>query len=147
MSFPLRPLVEELVDHCARSGDRSAADRPRIMLDIHPAHVVEADPAAVRPALQALLEAAIAAASCPAAASDGPALHEVMITSVQRPDALEIEIADSGPAAPHALDITLAAARSRLARLGGQLRVEGCPEGGRAVTLVVPRRAAQRLAA
>lgn len=147
MSFPLRPLIEELVARRAAAGDQAAAHRPRVTLDVDPGHVVDAEPAAARRMLHALVDAAFAAASCPAPPSDGPAVHEVVITSVQRPDRLEIEIADSGSSSPDALDITLAAARSQLTRIGGTLTVDGCPEGGRAVTVVLPRRVAQRMAA
>jgi hypothetical protein len=145
MSFLLRPLIEELVDQVARSTDRGIS--PRVTLDVAPAHVVDADPATMRRALRTLIEAAIEAAARPAAPSDAPPLHEVVITSVAGPDGLEIEIADSGAAAEQSLDITLAAAASALQRLGGGLRVAGCAEGGRAVTVVLPRRAARRMAA
>lgn len=145
MSFPLRPLIEALVDRFARHGGRGPA--PRITLDVDPAHAVDAEPAVMERILQTLLQTACAAAICPPPPSDAPVIQEVVITSVQRPDGLEIEIADSGPAAPHALDITLASARSQLARVGCGLTVAGCPEGGRAVTVIVPRKAAQRMAA
>lgn len=147
MSFPLRPLIEELVTRRAAAGDQTAANRPRVEIDIDPAHFVDAEPAITRRTLHLLVDAAFDAASCPTPPSDGPAVHEVVITSVQQADRLEIEIADSGANAPDALDITLAAARSQLARVGGALTVDGCPEGGRAVTVVLPRRAAQRMAA
>jgi hypothetical protein len=118
-----------------------------VTIDVDPAHVVDAEPAVARGMLHALIEAALAAASCPPAPSDAPAVHEVVITSVRQAGRLEIEIADSGPASPRALDITLAAVRSQAARIGAALRVDGCPEGGRAVTLLLPHRAAGRMAA
>jgi hypothetical protein len=147
MSFLLRPLIEELVEQVARSGDRAGGVAPSVVIDVDPAHVVDADPVVTRRTLRTLIEAAIDAAACSGLPSDGPPLHEVVITSVLRPDALDIEIADSGDASPHPLDLTLAAARMAVARIGGAVRMDGCPEGGRAVTVVLPRRAARRLAA
>ena len=147
MSFLLRPLIEELVEQVATAGDRVGGVAPRVEIDVDPAHVVDADPVITRRTLRSLIEAAIDAAAHRGRPSDGPPLHEVVITSVLRPDALDIEIADSGDASPHPLDITLAAARAAVVRIGGEVRMDGCPEGGRAVTVVLPRRPARRLAA
>jgi len=147
MPFLLRPLIEALVDQLASPGDRVAAHAPRIVIDVDPGHVVDADAGTVRRALQALLEAAFNAAARPAPPREGPALHEVVVTSVVTPAGVEIEIADSGADTPHALDLTLATTRSALGRLDGTLRVDACPEGGRAVTVVLPHRSAQRMAA
>jgi len=90
------------------------------------------------------------------------------VTSVDVGDAIEIEVADSGPSlsvgvrnwlnqtAPGSTEsdsipadagFALAAVRAAAARIQGTLNAANCPEGGVAITLRLPRRQAQRLAA
>jgi signal transduction histidine kinase len=89
----------------------------------------------------------LVAAACEAAASAAPRLREVVVTSVAGPAGLEIEVADSGPESAAGPRGALAAARPLAEQLGGMLSCRGCPEGGTAVTLHLPRRGYQRQAA
>jgi len=132
---------------------RAARDRhmplPLLTLDVDAEHLVQADPPLVRRVLATLLDNAIEAAG---------ETGEVVITSVQYADAIEIEVADSGPGLssharawlfepgfttkPDGSGVALAAARQLTGQLGGS-----CPEGGTAFTLRLPRRMPQRMAA
>jgi hypothetical protein len=92
------------------------------------------------------LLAPLLAAACEAA-SAAVRLREVVITAVETPAALEIEVADSGAGhSPGTADLT-----GRLAplagRLGGDLTARDCPEGGTAITLRLPHRRTGSLAA
>ena len=143
--IPLRTLVQEIVGLTATTmPPHVAADAPLILIDVDRGHAVDADPAAVRRILDVLVRDAVASASAPAAASDAPLVREVVITSVRGPRSVEIEIADSGADSGDTIGMATAAARTLVQRLGGELRVYHCPEGGRAVTLAFPRRDAAR---
>jgi sensor histidine kinase regulating citrate/malate metabolism len=88
-------------------------------------------------------------------------VREVVVTSVGYPDAIEIEVADSGPSAiaenyflkpagPLALaDVHGLESRvwQLVVQLGGTLTAINCPEGGTAFTLRLPHRLRQRMAA
>lgn len=100
------------------------------------APVGEAD--RIRAMLLPLVTAACNAATAPAPASDAPRLHEVVITAVETPRGMEIEVADSGPGPAFLSPDAVAAARSHTERLGGGLVVAACPDGGTAVTLSLP---------
>jgi signal transduction histidine kinase len=71
----------------------------------------------------------------------------VVVTSVAGTAGLEIEVADSGPGLAGGPHGSLTAVRPLAERLGGTLAWRGCPEGGSAVTLHLPRRGHQRQAA
>ena len=60
-------------------------------------------------------------------------------------DLIEIEVADSGPAA--LLTDVEPAVQSLLEQVGGRLTAAACPEGGRALTLRLPHRRLRRRAA
>jgi len=135
---PLASLVEAVVASAARPGVRLACD-------VDPRLRCAADADTVRGLLEPLVRAAVAAALVPDPASDGPAIHEVLVTVVDTGDALEIEVADSGPArgpGPPA-----AVVRLLLASVDGSLSFTACAEGGTAVTLRLPHRRARGLAA
>jgi len=117
-----------------------AADAPLILIDVDRGHTVDADTASVRRVLGTLIRDAVAAAAGPLAASDAPTLREVVITSIQTDDTIEIEIADSSATSGDTIGMATAAAESMISRLGGTLRVYRCPEGGKAVTMSLPRR-------
>jgi signal transduction histidine kinase len=139
--IPLRTLIQEVVGLTATTlPAHTAADAPLIVVDVDRGHVIDAEPATVRRVLDLLIRDAVAAAAGPAAESDVPLIREVVITSVRGPRNVEVEIADSGAASADTLGMATAAARSLVQRLGGDLRVDHCPEGGRAVTLSFPRR-------
>ena len=112
-----------------------------------------------------LVRRAFTAAAHAAEPSDAPPIREVLVTSVDLGDAIEIEVADSGPwlaeparawlaapssrrdAAPEHVGLALAAAVAAAERIGGTLTATNCPEGGVAVTLRLPRRQSRRMAA
>jgi len=146
--LPLRPAVgislkavlEGIVD-AVLAGHRSR-QRPDVAVSIDAAARV---PATAVAGLSDLL-APLLAAACEAA-SAAVRLREVVITAVETPAALEIEVADSGAGhSPGTADLT-----GRLAplagRLGGDLTACDCPEGGTAITLRLPHRRTGSLAA
>jgi C4-dicarboxylate-specific signal transduction histidine kinase len=140
-AFLLRPMIQEIVNLTATTiPEHVAADAPLILIDVDRSHTVDADTASVRRVLGTLIRDAVAAAAGPLAASDAPALREVVITSIQTADAIEIEIADSSATSVDTIGMATAAAESMISRLGGTLRVYRCPEGGKAVTMSLPRR-------
>lgn len=144
-AFLLRPMIQEIVNLTATTiPEHAAADAPLILVEVDRGHTVDADAAAVRRVLGILIRDAVAAAAGPLDASDVPTIREVLITSVQTDDSIEIEVADSSATSGDTIGMATAAAESMTERLGGMLRVYRCPEGGKAVTVSLPRR---RLAA
>ena len=161
-----RSLLATIVADCSRT--RRAQGQPPLttQLDVPEDHAVEADPLLFRRALEPLVRRAFAAATEPDASREVPTVREVVVTSVATGDAVEIEVADSGPGladhvrhwlcqtgpaadgtVPEGAGLALAAVRAAAARLGGTLRAVNCPEGGVAITLRLPSRQARRLAA
>lgn len=126
---------------------------PRISLDVPEGHAIHADPMLVRRVLETLLANAIEAAG---------GHGEVVVTSVEYADAIEIEVADSGPGlTSHARawvfepgfttkadgsGVALAAASSLVDQLGGTIDATDCPDGGSAFTIRLPH-GRRRLAA
>jgi len=117
----------------------------RVTCDVAPHLVIPGPALLVREAVRSILADAVAAADGPRQPSDFPAGDEVVVTAVDTGLALEIEIADSGD--EPATSAVPAALRTAVARLGGSVSVQACPEGGRAVTLCFPHRRARGLAA
>lgn len=139
---PLADLVAPLV--AAITAQRRSRGLPpvTVTLDTAAGHVTAADAGPLGELVGSLL-----AAACAAAAAAPPRLREVVVTSVLGPAGLEIEVADSGPATAAAADELMAPVRPLAERLGGTLACRGCPEGGTAVTLQLPRRDRRRQAA
>lgn len=137
----LRPVatgsLADLVEDAVAAAVAVPAGRVHVSCDIDPQLALPGPVAVVRDAVAPLVAAAADAAGRPGDASDFPVVAEVVITSVVTAGAIEIEIADSGgdPAAA-----VPAAALTAVSRLGGSLNVRPCPEGGRAVTIRLPRR-------
>lgn len=139
----LHGLLEEAVSAArARHAD---AGNVRVAIDAAPGTRVPGDAGALRGLVDRLVADAVAAAAV-RSGGDGPPLHEVVITVVETVDAIEVEIADSGPCMP-VDDRCPAALRELAARCGCRLHAAGCPEGGTAVTVRLPRRDARRQAA
>ena len=131
----------------------SAVPLPLVTLDVPEGHAVHADPALVRRVLETLLVNAIEAAG-----GGG----EVVVTSVEYADAIEIEVADSGPGLTtyarawlfepgfttkaDGAGVALAAASSLVDQLGGTIDATDCPDGGSAFTIRLPH-GRRRLAA
>jgi hypothetical protein len=146
----LRPARDPAAFHAAVSR-LAAAARARVAevtvcLDVAEAHAPEADPQAVAGPLGQLLDAACAAAAAPAPRGESPTLREVVVTTIDTGDALEIEVADSA-ADPSRQRAAVADLRPLVERAGWGLSLAACPDGGTAVTLRIPRRRGRSLAA
>lgn len=135
-----------LADQVARVVEDAERQHPgvRLVCDVAPGLGMQVDPQLLARLLDALVCRACEAAAERDPHSDLPPLREVVVTAVDTPSAIEIEVADSGAARRQACP---AEAASLAARLGGSLAVAACPEGGTAVTLRLPRRRAQGMAA
>lgn len=141
---PPRGLLEAILTEVrAACAERGIPDCP-VTIDVADRHVLQVDPATVRDILAGLLLRAFENAARPTGPSDAPLPREIVITSVEFADAVEIEVADSGPAGDAA---AASALEPLLAAVGGRLSCVACPEGGRAVTLRLPHRRLRRLAA
>jgi hypothetical protein len=132
------PLLSAAV---ARHSDGGLA-RVDVTADIPPEIPSPANAATLSVALATLVEAAVVAACGPRPPSDFPARPEVSVTAVLTDAGLEIEVADSGAGVGRS-----PLADSVLERLGGHVTVRPCPEGGRAVTLVLLKRTVRSMAA
>jgi len=136
----LEAILAEVREVCAERGIADCG----VTLDVADRHVLQVDPATVRDILAGLLLRAFENAARPTGSSDAPRMREIVVTSVEHADAIEIEVADSGPPAA----ISSADALAPLVEaVGGGLSTAACPEGGRAVTLRLPHRRLRRRAA
>ncbi len=148
----LKSLVERLVDGLQREAADCDRPLPRLVVDVAADHRLPADAAALRSLVESGLRAAVQAA---AASATMARTGEVVITSVEYPGRLELEIADTGPGreerqtpAGRFADAMQAAAEHRLLdRLAASVRFDDCPEGGMALTYSMPLAAAHRAAA
>ena len=163
-------LVASIVAACERSRREQGQTPLTATLDVSEVHeqALCCAAAVVRRALEPLIRRALESATQPDANRETPVVAEVVVTTVDVGDAIEIEVADSGPSLPERVrkwlnetggrsyhanvvpegaGLALAAVRSVVARLDGRIRVTDCPEGGVAITLRLPRRQAGRLAA
>lgn len=141
---PSRGLLEAVLDEVRAACLERGLPDCEVTIDVADRHVLQVDPATIRDILAGLLAAAFRNAALPTPASDAPQPREIVVTSVERADTLEIEVADSGPTGPVAADSPVVAL---VAAVGGSLSCAACPEGGRAVTLRVPHRRLRRQAA
>ncbi len=139
-----RSVLEGLVADAIREGRERGCPLPTFLIDVDDG-LLHADPAMIRRVLRTLVSNAIDAAG-----PDG----EVVLTSVQYADALEIEVADSGTGLtnhakawlfepgfttkPAGTGVALAAARVLIDELGGTIEAVNCPEGGTAFTIRLP---------
>jgi len=163
-------LLATILSDCSRARRDQGRMPLTVTLDVprHHEQSLLADPTLVRRALEPLLRRALESAAAPVAGRESPVLREVIVTSVDVGDAIEIEVADSGPSlsegvrgwlnqstqssgaagfAPEGAGLALSAVRAAVARIHGTLHAANCPEGGVAITLRLPRRQSQRLAA
>ena len=165
-------LLSSLFAECTRM--RRDQGRPPLtaLIDVPVDQAIQADPVLIRRALEPLVRRAFESAAQPDSGREVPSLREVVVTSVDLGDAIEIEVADSGaglsdavrrwlcdagdrpqadefqaPSLPEGAGLALAAVRAAVARLGGSLRAANCPEGGVAITLRLPSRQSRRMAA
>ena len=160
-----RDLVEPLFAEATRGCRAAGLAPPTASLEVCGDRGIDDDPQLVRGVLAPLVCRAFVAAAAAAAPSDAPPLREVLVTSIDLGDSVEIEVADSGPwlaapvrewlatpasrreDAPADAGLALATAVTAAVRIGGTLSAANCPEGGVAITLRLPRRRAHRLAA
>ncbi|MGA1619512.1 MAG: hypothetical protein ACO37F_13515 [Pirellulales bacterium] len=148
----LRSLVAAVVDELQRQAADSDRPLPQLTIDVAVDHQLPADVAALRSLLERGLGEAVRATAASATMARNA---EVVITSVQYSDRLELEIADSGPARAERQatgglfgdGMAADGARSLLDRLAAEVRLDDCPEGGVALTLSIPLAVARRAAA
>jgi K+-sensing histidine kinase KdpD len=167
-------LLAKILADCARVRREQGRPPLAATLDVatHHEQALVAEPTLVRRVLEPLIRRAMESAAEPDATCESPGVREVVITSIDVGSAIEIEVAVSGPAlpdpvrrwlnetadgfhapsiapgiAPDGAGLALAAIRAAAARIDGTLSAANCPEGGVAITLRLPRRQAQRLAA
>jgi signal transduction histidine kinase len=150
-SFPLRELVEEV---CQPLASQLTEQAVQIIIDIPSGQRMSADRALLRRAVRNLVLNAVEAMP------DGGTL---VATSAAGPQAIELEIADTGPALSdeqrqQAFELNPTSQRGgtgwglavvhRIAELhGGSVTAANCPDGGVAFTLRIPRSAALEAAA
>jgi signal transduction histidine kinase len=150
-SFAVRELVEEVV---AALASRLAAPTIEVFLDVPASHRITGGRELLRRAVENLVINAIEAMP------DGGSL---VVTSAAEPQAIELEIADTGPTMSDAerqdaFELMPAEQRGntgwglalvrRIAEIhGGCVSVANCPEGGVAFTLRVPSPVALEAAA
>ncbi len=149
--FPLRALVSEVAQSLASRCKDQSID---LILDVPVNLVVTGNRGLIRRAVEHLMLGAIAAM---------PKGGSLWATSAAGPNAVELEIADTGPtlsdeARRHAFDSPGDTERGasgwelamvyHIAQIhGGSVTAANCPEGGVAFTLRIPRRAALEAAA
>ena len=150
-NFPLRELVEEV---CRPLESRFSDQAIQVIIDIPANLSIAADRELLGRALRNLVQNAVEAMP------NGGTLEA---TSVVAAEAIELEIADTGPALSEeqlhqAFELLPTAKRGgtgwglavvqRISELhGGQVTAANCPDGGVAFTLRIPRRAALEAAA
>lgn len=153
---PTTTLGELLAPLLAAARQQRGGRRVTVTCDVDASLTIDGDAETLGRAVAVLLRRAVDAALVSDPESDLPPLREVVVTAVRTPLAVEIEVADSGPAIPHSggvarvktvRDGLVAEAETLVARCGGTLAVGGCPEGGVAVTLRLPHRKARGMAA
>ncbi|QEG42726.1 hypothetical protein [Roseimaritima ulvae] len=125
----LRQLVETVSTEALASHHASIS----LELDIDPQIPVPADPADVAQLLQQLLRQSLNEMD------EG----ELSLIAWQGPNCLELEIGDTGgPIEDRCGSLPLVGGK-----LGSQIIRQNCPQGGAAITIRFPQRAAQREAA
>jgi signal transduction histidine kinase len=141
--FLLRKLVEEVVESLAARSADQAID---VVIDVPPDQIIAAERKLFRRAVENLVQAAVEAM---------PHGGSLVATSICGPEAIELEIADTGPALTDkqrrdVFELLPAAPRGgtgwglavvrRIAEMhGGSVTAANCPEGGVAFTLRIPR--------
>lgn len=143
-NFSVRELVDEV---CEALGPQLDAQSIRVSTDVSPTTVVTADREMLRRAVLNLVLNAIDAMQ------EG---GQLVFTSFDGPQGLELEVGDSGPGLDqeqlsHVFDpfyttksdgtgLGLAIVHRIAEAHGGRVTVRNCPEGGAAFTIEIPRR-------
>ncbi len=167
MVTPRQMLVEIVKDSLGDRQEGGDAARVKVVLDLEDLPVLDVDAATLRRMMEPLLRRSFEAAA------NSTGLHarhpEVVVTAVAYPEAVEIEIGDTGAgltacersslhlhcdaamagrSPADGVMTTLAKIRDQADSLGGTLTATDCPDGGSAVTIRLPlRRSTQRRAA
>jgi hypothetical protein len=142
-----RGLLEGIVADATRSlRDRGLAP-VAVVLDVDESHGVATDAALLEPLLRTAVLRAVELSTSPPADREVPHIAEVVVTSVDVGDAIEIEIADAGPGLNASSRCPADELRHLADRAGAEVTTIACPVGGTALTLRFPRRRARSLAA
>ena len=148
----LQCIVGDVVSDLQRHHADTGVPLPHVAVDVPCAHRFEGNTAVLKELLNVWLRDAVRAAAGNAAMAR---TAEVLVTSVDYPDCIEIEIADSGPSLSERQglgggvigSVHVVAQQKLLDQVRGDVRLDDCAEGGVAVTLRVPKMVSQRMAA
>ncbi|MDB4556955.1 hypothetical protein N9Z96_00360 [bacterium] len=148
----LRGIVGNVVSGLQRQHADSGVPLPHVSVDVPLAHKFEGNVVVLEELLNVWLCDAVRAAAGSAAMAR---TAEVLITSVEYADCIEIEIADSGSSLSERQKVGggvvgrvhAVAHQELLDQVHGDMRLDDCAEGGVAVTLRFPRVVSQRMAA
>lgn len=146
-----QPTLRRLLEGIAADAARSLRDRGlppvTIVLDVAESHGITADPAVLDTLLRTAVLRAAELSAVPPADREVPHIAEVVVTSIDLGDAVEIEIADAGPGLLATTRAVSEELRAQADRVGAEVTAHDCPVGGTAVTIRFPRRRARSLAA
>ena len=146
-----QPALRRLLEGIAADAARCLRDRGlppvTIVLDVAESHDLAADPAVLETLLRTAMLRAVDQSAVPPAGREVPHIAEVVVTSIDLGDAVEIEIADAGPGLTATTRSISEELRPHADRVGVEVTAAACPVGGTAVTLRFPRRRARSLAA
>ena len=148
----LRGIVEAVVSDLQRHHADTGVPLPHVAVDVPRGHRFDGNVAVLRELLSVWFRDAVRAAAGSAAMAR---TAEVLVTSVEYPDCVEIEIADSGPSLAERQGlgggvvgrVHESVQQKLLDQVCGDVRLDDCAEGGVAVTLRVPKVVSQRMAA
>ncbi len=148
----LQGVVEDVVSDLQRHHADTGVPLPHVAVDVPRAHKFDGNIAVLKELLSVWLRDAVRAAAGNAAMAR---TAEVLVTSVEYPDCVEIEIADSGPSLAERQGlgggvvgrVHVSVQQNLLDQVRGDVRLDDCAEGGVAVTLRVPKAVSQRMAA
>ena len=148
----LPSIVDRVVSDLQRQHADTGVPLPRVVVDVPCSQRFEGDAVALADLLSFWLRDAVRAAAGNAAMAR---TAEVLVTSVDYPECIEIEIADSGPSLSERQglgggvigSVHVVAQQKLLDQVRGDVRLDDCAEGGVAVTLRVPKMVSQRMAA
>ena len=147
----LPSIVDRVVSDLQRQHADTGVPLPRVVVDVPCSQMFECDAVALADLLSFWLQDAVRAAAGNAAMAR---TAEVLVTSVEYPDCVEIEIADSGPSLAERLSfaggvvgrVHLSSQQKLLEQVRGDVRLDDCAEGGVAVTLRIPKVVSRRMA-
>ncbi|MBT3212986.1 MAG: hypothetical protein HN985_08140 [Planctomycetaceae bacterium] len=148
----LRGIVGNVVSDLQRQHADSGVPLPQVLVDVPRSHRFEGNVVVLEELLNVWLCDAVRAAAGSAVMAR---TAEVLITSVEYADCIEIEIADSGPSLLERQKlgggvvgrVHAVSQQKLLDQVHGDMRLDDCAEGGVAVTLRFQRVVSRRIAA